>query len=184
MTIRPSRFNKLYPGSASFTLIELMVVLAMIGLFAALVAPSIGNLGQAEMRATSRRLAGTIRFVYHMSILNKTPYRIAFDLDNQSYSIEERKGEEYTESKNDMLQSRVLPDSVYFRDVLVMDRLCDGLCVEYLYFTPYGFVEEATIHLTDEDGDVVYTLFTESMTGRTIILDEDFRREDYKPFEI
>ncbi len=169
--------SKKNPGTG-FTLLEIMVAIFIIGMIASMAVPRMSSMSGAKLRRTTRQLAATIGYVYEIAILKKTNFRICFDLEGSSYWIEELSGEEYFQSSDVLLQTQVLPQEVYFRKVIVMDREAEpeeGVCI---YFTPYGYVEEATIQLEVEGGSSGYTLLTDTMSGKAIIYEGFVEREE------
>ena len=155
---------------SGFTLLEMLAVIMVIGVILGLALPQVSSLGRAELRASTRRLSGTIRLGYHLAVLNKKNYRLLLDLDQQAYAIEERMGDEYVLVQSELLQPRVLPEGVWIREVQIAGRECENECrKEYLYFSPYGYVEEAAIYLSGEDEQAGYTLLTQPMIGKVVI---------------
>jgi len=148
-----------------FTLIELAVVLAIIGLIAALVFPRLGSLGSGSLRSAARRIEGSITLGYNLSIMEKTNYRIAFDLDQQCFRGEKKQGPEYVKTGTDLLGVYCLPDSVAIQELEVLDRQIAQGGSDYIYFSPYGYVEPARIYLVNDSG-AAYSLFTDPVTGR------------------
>jgi len=155
-----------------FTLLELLAVLLVIGIILGLTLPRISSVTRANLRTQARLLSGSIRLTYNLAVMNKKNFRIAFDLNQQSYQIEMRNENEYVPVTSGILQPRTLPDGVWIRQVLIADRACDHDCLkEYLYFSPYGYVEEAAIYLTDDNETQAYTLLTQPVTGKVLIQD-------------
>jgi len=166
-----------------FSILEMVVVLALIGLIAAMVVPRVGLLDGVQLKASARNLSGTIRLTYATAVMKRTAHRIVFDLSEQTYRVEEQSGEEWTGVADPMLGERVLPGNVMFKKVEVMDRYCESFCEEYLYFTPGGYVEEAALYLTLDGDDRVFTVFTRPMTGRSVIVMEEMTREQWEKSE-
>ena len=46
-----------------FTLIELAVVIVVLGIMIALIAPRLGEIGEADLKRSARHLTGSIRFL-------------------------------------------------------------------------------------------------------------------------
>ena len=167
-------------GEHGFTLIEMMVVLMLIAIVAAVVVPRMGALEGANLKSSARNVAGAVRITYATAIVNKKPYRICFDLEDQTFSVEEKSGDEYVKAKDSLLGSRALPENIYFKKIEVMDRTCEDWCKEYLYFSPGGYVEEAAIYLTTEDGGRNISVFTKPMIGRAEIVLGEVAREEWE----
>jgi type II secretion system protein H len=180
-TDRINKFSR--PRAPGFTLIEMVIVILVIGIIAAIVAPRIGVLDTVQLRSSARSLAGTIRLTYATAVVNRQPYRICFDLDAQSYRIQQKSGDDYVDAADPLLAPRVLPEPVIIKRVQIMDRLCEGACQECLYFTPGGYVEDASIYLGLENESIVYSVFTRPMTGRAVIVPEEMSREEWEKSE-
>ena len=59
------------------------------------------------------------------------------------------------------------------------DRKIAGAGEDYLYFTPFGYVEPARIYITDTAGNG-FTLFTVPMTGEVEIYAGRVEFKDYE----
>ena len=70
------------------TLIEISIVLLLIAVLMGMVVPSVSNITRADLRATSRKLAGTIRFTYDLAVRKGTVFRVVMDLDEGSFWVE------------------------------------------------------------------------------------------------
>jgi len=158
----------------------MVVVLLIIGITATLVITRVSALEGVELRSAARNLTGTIRLVYSSAVSSRVPCRIVFDLDEQAYWIEEKLGDEYVESDHHLLGRRHLPDSVFIKRIQVMDRERFETGREYLYFTPGGYVEEASIYLATWDGGRVASIFTEPMIGKAEIVLGEVSRTDWE----
>jgi len=73
---------------AGFTLVEVVVTVALIAIASAVVIPAVSNVGRAEMRSTASKLSGMMRRVYSDAALTGQTHRIIFDLDENSISVE------------------------------------------------------------------------------------------------
>ena len=68
---------------AAFTLLELLLVVAVLGILAAAVAPAVsGMLSGGTLRTGARELAAFGRYAHSMALLNQTPVDLAVDLDS------------------------------------------------------------------------------------------------------
>ncbi len=90
-----------------YTLIELIVVIAIMGIIAGVAIPRvIGSLYSGKQRSEAFQLLTTIRYAQGMAALQRAPYRLHFDLDNQSYYLarDQSRGDEF-ELNDDTLGS-------------------------------------------------------------------------------
>lgn len=196
-----------------FTLIELMIVIAIMGLVLGLAYPQYQVVSRANLRESSRQMAGAIRYLYSRAILDKKPWRLAIDFKNNKYwgeqltesgeisgeprkkvdnswvraesisnnqynlyapgGTSERKITQYVKTTTFVLKETRLPQGVLFRDMRVLGQDPVNGGTGYIYFSPYGGVQRAVIHLKHEDHNWIYTLVTKPMSGRVAIFDED-----------
>lgn len=61
-----------------FTLIEIVVVLAILAMAVLLVLPRLPDTGEASLKASARRLAATLRYARDQSAVSRLPHRIRF----------------------------------------------------------------------------------------------------------
>jgi len=80
------------PTNAGVTLIELVVVLAIIGMTLVVMAPAVKSAFGVNKRQAAQRMAATIRYAYDESVVRNAPMRIAYDLDNRRWWIEAADG--------------------------------------------------------------------------------------------
>lgn len=74
--------------SVAFTLIEMMLVVIVIGIFAALAVPYAGSASQSQLPAAMRILEADIAFAQAHAITHQdNPCVIVFDLDKNTYRI-------------------------------------------------------------------------------------------------
>ncbi len=153
--------------SAAFTLIEIMVVIAVMGLIAIVVYPSFGSLSVSRLKLEARRLQSEVQLTYNLATMEKANYRLAFDLESQCYRAERKQGDVYEAAKNELLLEHCLPDSVWIEELEILDRKLTRTGNEYIYFSPFGYSEPARIYVTNDatDSRSGYTLFTQPATG-------------------
>lgn len=74
---------------AGFTLIEILIVVALIGLIMSVAVPNATLALKVNLSNSSRELATTIRASYDEAILKGTVFRIGFDLEKKQYWVEQ-----------------------------------------------------------------------------------------------
>lgn len=77
-----------------------------------------------------------------------------------------------------VLKRTRLPKGVVFLDMRAVGRDTVNSGVNYLYFSPYGGVERAVLHLRHEKHEWVYTIITKPLSGRVAVFD------DYRDIEL
>lgn len=73
---------------AGYSLIELIVAMAIIGLASGGALFGLRSVLKTELRASSSKLAAAIRYSYDRAITTGAFYRLHINLDNQSYTLE------------------------------------------------------------------------------------------------
>ena len=76
------------PGRAGFTLLEIMLVVALMGLLAALFVPSTGLRLPYQIESSARVLASELQAVQQRAIATGTAHRWVVDLDRQAFRVE------------------------------------------------------------------------------------------------
>ncbi len=150
-----------------FTLIELAVVIAILGVMIALVAPRFADIGNANLKRSSRHLTGMIRFLRDESQAKKTVYRLRFDVQAGRYwaealTITPDNTAEFMRATSVIGGEGSLSGETTFHDITAGSHPDDP----YILFTPDGWVEHALIHLRDgEERD--FTLIVNPLMGST-----------------
>jgi len=76
---------------AGFTLIEMMLVVIIVGITAALVAPSVGrSVGKARVKRAASILAGDMELAFTTAARQRQPVRVIFTSGTLSYAIQDR----------------------------------------------------------------------------------------------
>ena len=74
------------------TLIEVMIVVAIIAVAASGLSYSLGAVTRANLKAGTGKVAAAVRYAYNRAITHGTTVRIVFDLPGESLSIQEAHG--------------------------------------------------------------------------------------------
>ena len=75
-------------GAAGFSLIEIMMVLAIISVVSAGTIVGFRSLIKSELRGSASKLAAAIRYSYDRAISTGAYYRLHLNLDDQTYQLE------------------------------------------------------------------------------------------------
>jgi prepilin-type N-terminal cleavage/methylation domain-containing protein len=154
-----------------FTLIELSVVILVLAVLLAFVTPRFRELTEYDIKASSRRLAGTIRYLFDEASIRHTHYRLNYDLKKNEYWVTYLdEGKEFKEDRS-ILSSRVrLAGAVHFEDIVTQHagKIYEGKT--FTQFFPIGWVEETIIHLEDTR-ERHYSLLVMPLTGKVRIYD-------------
>lgn len=156
---------RLSSGSQNgFTLIEIALVVFLIGLFSALVIPMVTGIGDDKLATMSRRLAGTIKYLYNESALTGLDYRLVFNLDRQTFGAKRlERGELLEVEGTGKLQN--LKGDVVFSEMNVTGRGSFTSGEVTLEILPVGWIDETVIYLTEDKREM--TLRIIPFTGST-----------------
>ncbi len=157
--------------SKGFTLIELAVVVAILAVMITLIAPRLGEIGEANLKRSARHLTGMIRFLHEEAQAKKTVYRLMFDVQEGRYWAEAlsqtaERAMEYKRATSSIGGEGSLSGQTTFRDIWVAGHPDEP----FLLFTPDGWVEHALIHLRD-GSEKDFTLKVKPLTGQTELVE-------------
>ncbi|MCC6848528.1 MAG: prepilin-type N-terminal cleavage/methylation domain-containing protein [Deltaproteobacteria bacterium] len=160
-----------FPG---FTLLELAVVLAILGIAVAFLAPRLRDPEDVALAASAERLATTARYLYDEAAYRRLPMRLNLDLDQQAYFVTVLGGEpdapEFVPLDSPLARPVSLPANVAFRDVVLpaVGLVTEG--VVFAQFSPEGWADPLVVHLHGRSGGDA-TMAIEPLTGRTRVAD-------------
>lgn len=197
----PSAFGP--PSSerrGGFTLIELMVVVAIITMVTFLIIPSLGGYLRVSINSAVRDMGGVIKDSYNSAMATGRVHRIAYNFKEGTYWVEsgpanalldtaeslekeERRKRLLKPTQKEAPQSAFamdksvtrkklsLPQGVKFEDV-VTGQQKDPLVegVAYTHFFPHGLAEQTLVHLMDGANHKV-TLVISPVSGTTDVYD-------------
>ena len=72
-----------------FTLIELIVVIAIGSILVGSVTVAIANIRTADLKSATGMMAGAMRYMYNLAVINNRPYRLVIDMDESTFWGEE-----------------------------------------------------------------------------------------------
>jgi len=155
-----------------FTLLELVVALAVVGLTAALVMPLLAGRDAATLDGAARRLADTVDYGRERAILGGTPMRLVVDLDAGRWVLG-RPARDATAVRPDagvLGRPASLPPDLRVRAVFVGGVSLDAGKAA-LDFEPAGDALPARIDLADGPGHAV-SVYVPPGTGRAVVAHE------------
>lgn len=172
-----------------FTLIEIMVVLALIAGITSILVSRLSRALDWDLKNTSRRFASVIQYLYQKAGSEGVTLRIVFDLEKQAYSVEgttdlvslvreeevpkDKEGEKksvFSPKEIKLLGSLSLPKGVFFKDIWVEHQLEKRTAGQaYLYFFPHGYVERAVINFRNKKDNANYSLEVFPLGGKVKI---------------
>ena len=79
---------KVRATESGFSLIEIILVIAVMGSVFAMIIPNLGVIGTSEAAGKLSTLSGDIRSAYDLAVLNKKPYRMVFQFHSGDYWLE------------------------------------------------------------------------------------------------
>jgi general secretion pathway protein H len=159
------------PRSSGFTLIELMVVVALLALTAALVLPKLPASESTNLRRSARALAATLRYLEEQAVTTKTVYRLHLNLTDQSISVTKRLASGDEVPPDDAFFShKLLADGISLTDVQT-ERLGTVRSGEVLIdFGSRGLAEFLTVHLQNAAGQA-FTVTGFPSSGKVKLMD-------------
>lgn len=151
-----------------FTLIELIVVIALISLFLVFAIPKLGEVSESNLRRDIRHIIGAISYLHDEAIMKRREFRLNYNIAMGEYWATEIVKEgpigEVKKFENTFIKKNRLSDNIRFRDIMVPGH--QGAVEEFFtYFYPTGWVEKTIIHLQQGE-DKYYTLIVMPLTGK------------------
>ncbi len=138
---------------SGFTLIELAIVMAIIGMVMLLVLPRLPSSDQENLKTSARTLASTLRYVQERAATSRTAYYLALAPGTESLKILEVGGDGSPKEPSDpMLQKSPVKEGIMVADVRIprLGKVIDGqLRVD---IGVGGIRDFVTIHLRSAEG--------------------------------
>jgi len=175
--------------SRGFTLIEIILVLAIIAMVTSIGIPAVGRLTYQRVAGATRRFVGTLRSVRNDAILLNKIYRLAINFDEQTWWVENQtqanllSGDTQTAPKKE--DGKAEPDTGFSLDEKYGKKpkelpggvVFDGILTErdgffkaglaYIHFFPSGYAEQSVLYLNKvgvEGGG--YSLYIQPANGK------------------
>ncbi|MBI2412417.1 MAG: prepilin-type N-terminal cleavage/methylation domain-containing protein [Deltaproteobacteria bacterium] len=146
------------------TLIELVVVLALIAIAVAVIYPRISGLEEARLESDARKMASLIGYLSESAASRRVYYKVRFGLDEERLDVEvSRDGREYLRDKEFGFLS--LSSGVSMEDVATPEGKTDAGETE-IVIPPDGGSSPFSVHLKagDEFMTVTFNPYTEKVS--------------------
>ncbi len=148
-----------------FTLIELMLVLLIIGLGTAFIAPTVANsLVNVRLKAATRRLSAVLRYARSMAVSNKNTVQVFIDIDNASYSAQVPSADNSGEG---LSGATAFPADIKFKEVKIGEEVSTSGVVQLLFY-PKGNTSGGEIVLENSRGRT-YKITIDPIIGKVKI---------------
>lgn len=138
---------------SGFTLIELAVVLAIIGMVMLLVLPRLPNSDAENLKVSARTLASTVRYVQDRAATGRTTYFLRIEPGTDTVKILEAGGDGAEKEPGDpLLRKQTVREGITVADVIIprLGKLVDGQI--RLEVGSAGLRDFTTIHLRSAGG--------------------------------
>jgi prepilin-type N-terminal cleavage/methylation domain-containing protein len=154
-------------GCSGFTLIEVMVVVVLLGIAMAVVAPRISrSMFASDIKLATRQLGALVQVTRDRAVRSHRQYRLNYDLNTgELWVTYVAPSGEVVEDERTLVRRRRWPGRIRLVDVLTQfqGRRREDTSEVFTVFLPSGFIERSLLHVTD--GDQRYTLVIDPLTG-------------------
>lgn len=152
-----------------FTLIELVAVISLLAIFAAVSVPLLLNSGDGGERRALRQLVGKVKLLYNEAALTRDIHLLTFDVEAGRFSTFRLERNGNLLEKVPVEEARTLsPLRIEQVQVVGKGRFRSGEVTVQIF--PQGWMEETLVQLVD-DRNQVRTLTFAPMTGSARIYD-------------
>lgn len=193
-------------ASAGFTMTELLIVVALIGLITTVAVPQMSSYFKLTLNTSARELASLVKETYNSTAMTGRVHRMAYNIGEGEFwvesgpatllldtkeSLEEeerrkrfgKKSEEKSKSPFKIETSitkkkQTLPEGVQFEDIITEQSKEPITTGEvFTHFFPHGITEQTIIHLKDNSNHQV-TLVVSPIVGRTEVYERYASKEE------
>lgn len=151
-----------------FTLLELIVVLAMMGILAGMIVPRMGRgMDVRELQATAARLAATAKTARELAIARQETCALELELGRGGYAlaVPDREGRERWQALHtSWAKQLLLPDGITFGGLRTPEGEVAHSGTQYVQFRPDGTCTGAAVRV--QRGDHVLQVIVHPHSGR------------------
>ncbi|MBL7715329.1 MAG: type II secretion system protein [Bdellovibrionales bacterium] len=188
-----------------FTLVEILVVVALIGFLSAMILPNISGFNRVSLNSAAREMSSIIREAYNAATITGRVHRMAYDLKSGEYWAEsgpamalldsedskekEERRKRFTKKEVQATSSfsmdstitrskKSLPRGVKFEDIITEqgpEPVKEGKA--FTHFFPHGLSEFTLIHIVDPS-DNHFTLEITPTVGKTRLFQRRVEKDE------
>ena len=160
-------------GARGFTLLELALAIALIGLLVTLVLPRLGIVGGVSLQASARQLASRIELLREDAALRGRWVRLSFDPQSGRYGaevyVDTSSGGRFLADDAPLFRTVTLPDAVRI-DVAGPGLTTTREGYQAALFSPDGYTDPMVVRLANGPDDV-YSIVVEPARTRPRIVE-------------
>ena len=168
----PARTSSPPPGAAAFTLVELLLVLALLSVVMLIGLPAFQSLLQSTLQREVNHATGVIRLLRNEAVLTNTRYRLMLNLKENRYFVERQDDLGRFATVEDLreLRPHKFPRELQVQDLVLLGRTfhTDEAEPVPILVDASGYVDPFLLHFTHDGSD--YTLRGSGFTGRLELL--------------
>ena len=157
-------------GRCGFTLAEILVVVLIMGIAAAVVIPMAVGTGGLQAVSAARMISADLQYAQNLSITQQTPISVVFDASAESYGLYNASNLlEHPINKNDYLTD--FSSQGGFGEVDIDTVNFGGTDTSEVTFDELGSPVDGAGWVTITDGQVVYRVDVTAATGMVTVTD-------------
>jgi prepilin-type N-terminal cleavage/methylation domain-containing protein len=182
-----------------FTLLEVIVVVALVALLSVFTLPQISAVFKVSLRTSAREIASHTKEAYNAAVMTGRVHRMVWDLEKDEYWVEsgptdltldteeskelEERRKRFGKDKDEKPNNPFTQDKIITRKKVPLPRGVEFVDIEsekdkapitegiaYTHFFPHGMSEQTLIHLRDTSDHKV-TLHVAPILGRTRMIE-------------
>jgi prepilin-type N-terminal cleavage/methylation domain-containing protein len=149
-------------GARGFTLLEILLVMALAAVLMFVAMPSFQTLLEGPVNQEAVRLAGVVRMLRNEAVLLKRSFRLVIDLPGGGYSVEQqdRSGQFAVRQDPSLLRTHAFPKTFKLTDVVLFGNVAHPLVDRKVRINldASGFVDPFLLHFTVDGAEHTYRL--------------------------